>query len=231
MKALKVRNINPYDQHYKTIKYILPELPDWANFSSTANCRRNTRNRYLNFRLLKNDFSFNYLESGQFQYLYNIKYKKNLEKTKLGVLPANEEDKIFFEVFDRIKNKIYPFKAPDYKRVHLVWIDQIPSMKKFKTFMNSKIMKKGHPVFVSLCLGQQEIISFINKHALKRKDIRIISFELFSPFERMLSLGNSMMFYLPSLFKKHQSLYFFIPQKKLPMEFRGKFTKIINFNK
>ena len=143
------------------------------------------------------------------------------------------QEKFFFEVISKVQNDLTEFKAPTYKRINLVWIDMLKGdLKKIqdlKKLMNSDSMNSGHPVFVSLCMSDDEIENFIEINGFSDMSIRIIPQEMFSIFDEN---GNMLTHYylnFNKLFKKEQELYFYLPIKKLPIEFKGNF-KIQNYN-
>ncbi|RLA63486.1 MAG: hypothetical protein DRQ89_06655 [Epsilonproteobacteria bacterium] len=219
---LSPRNVSEYSKGPKIVKYYLPELPNWANISNSGNCKRTVSNKYLNFRSLGDDFSFSYKDLVQFQYLYNIEYQKLIKQADRGILPFSEEEKLFYDVFDKIKTQLYTFRRPSYKRVNLVWVDQIRK-KNLKKLMRSRAMNEGHPVFVSLCLNQNELLSFIEQNGFSRKDVRALSFEIFSPYNKKLVTAGKTSLDFSRLFSKRQKLYFYTPKGVLPPEFIGNF--------
>lgn len=216
------RNVGEYSTSPKIVKYYLPELPSWANISSSGNCKRSIPNKYLNFSSLRDDFSFNYNDLVQFQYLFNIEYQKLIKQADRGIIPFAEEEQLFYDVFDKIKTRLFAFRRPTYKRVNLVWIDNIRK-KNLLELMSSNSMNNGHPVFVSLCLNQNELVEFIEKSGYSGKDIRALSFEIFSPFNKRLESSGKISLDFSGLFTRKQKLYFYTPKGILPPEFIGKF--------
>jgi len=219
---LKPRSVEEYSHGPKIVKYYLPDLPQWANISNSANCKRNISNKYLNLKFLKDDFAFGYADLVQFQYLYNIEYQKLIAYADKGILPFSEEEKLFYDVFDKVKTKIYAFRRPTYKTVNLVWIDNV-KLKRLKKLMSSNAMKNGHPVFVSLCKNQKELVAFIEKNSFAGKDIRTLSFEIFSPYDKGVKTSGKTSLNFSGLFSRKQKLYFYTPRGTLPPEFIGKF--------
>ena len=219
---LKPRSVEEYAHGPKFVKYYLPDLPSWANISNSANCKRQVSNKYLNFSALRSDFAFSYRELVQFQYLYNIEYQKLTKLADKGILPFSEEEKLFYDVFDKVKTKIYAFRRPTYKRINLVWVDGL-KQGRLKKLMKSKAMTNGHPVFVSLCKSGNELVEFIGKNKLGTKDIRALSFEIFSPYNSNIESSGKTSLNFSKLFDKKQKLYFYTPSGTLPPEFVGKF--------
>ena len=222
VNELKPRSVDKYSQGPKFAKYYLPNLPDWANISNSGSCKRKYSSKYLKLRSLRDDFSFGYDELVQFQYLYNIEYRKLIKQADRGILPYTEEEKLFYDVFDKIKTKIYAFRRPTYKRVNLVWVDGI-KLNKLKKLMKSKAMNDGHPVFVSLCLSGEELVDYIQSIGYSNKDIRILSFEIFTPYNKNILMSGKTSLDFSKLFAKKQRLYFYTPSGTLPPEFIGNF--------
>ena len=219
---LKVRNVDEYSHGPKIVKYYLPELPRWANISTSGSCKRSVSNKFLNFKSLRDDFAFKYHELVQFQYLYNIEYQKLVKKVDRGIPPFAEEEKLFYTVFDKVKTKLYAFRKPSFNRVNLVWIDQY-KVSRLKKLMKSNAMRNGHPVFVSLCLSQEKMVEFIQENGFSNKDIRTMSFEIFSPYSNNILMPGKISLDFSKLFSKKQRLYFYSSKGYLPPEFIGKF--------
>jgi hypothetical protein len=206
-------------------RYFLPDLPKWANYSQSADCRRETNVRYFNVEKLRKSFAIDYVQALQLQLMFNVERTKLLNSSGLDALPLKDEEKLFFNVSEKIQSRVYTSRLPDFKRVNLVWIDQFIADKdnknKLKKLMKSEAMMKGHPVFVSLCLSYSEVEQFLQKIGMGYQNIRIISFEMFSPYNGELLLENRLLINFNNLFFKEQKLYLYLPTKKRPIEFEG----------
>jgi hypothetical protein len=226
-QELKKRNLGEYFQNSEVVRYLLPPLPEWANKSQSGRCSRGDSINYLKLDDLMTSFSLSYAQAIQFQYMYNIEAKKLKNKSSIKYLPFKENEKLFYAVSDRIKSNIFLFIPPRYNRIHLVWIDNAVTrqkeLKKLKKLMKSRKMELGHPIFVSLCLNKKQLEIFHQKNRFS-DDIKLISFEMFSPFSARgrMRFFNSLNF---SKFfnKKGLKLYLFQSNKNVPDEFVGRF--------
>lgn len=221
---LKRVNVEGYQNTSSIVKYFFPDLPLWANFSQTAQCQRNFRGKVFDFKKLEMDTSFDYKELVQFQYLYNIEYNRLLQSLGGDSPSVKEEEKLFYNVLANIRTGIYPFNPPKYKRIHLIWIDPyLHDRKDFFKLINSDALVLGHPVFISLCLSHQEVVDLIKKNDIQNKDIRILSFEVFSLYDVSLSPQNALRFDFHQFFENNQKLILFNPKDFVPNEFFGDF--------
>jgi hypothetical protein len=225
-KNLERRNLDEYFIGSGVVRYFLPDLPDWANYSQTASCKRQESIRYLHFNRLKKSFAMNYNSSVQLQYMFNREYKKLTDLHKVKYLPLKDEEKLFYDISDKINANIYPFRIPKFKRLHMIWIDPFLRMRdgnsELKKIMSKSSMSKGHPIFVSMCLNSNEILSMITKNKLSG-NIRIIPHEMFSAFSVDGVMNTSLQLNFSEIIPKDKSIYLFLPKKETPKEFIGKF--------
>lgn len=225
--GMKRRNLSDYFVGSGVVRYFLPDLPSWANMSSTGRCERTFSARYMNFELLRNSFSFSYEQAVQFQLLFNVEGKKMKERVGASYIPFQEEENLFYKVSDQIQASIKPFKSPKFKRVHLVWIDPALASKneevRLKSLVESSSFSKGHPVFVSLCLSRSDIRAKLKTMGVIIPAARLVTYEMFSPY---LSLNNQLSptksLDFEKIFKKNQSLHFY-SRWGMPKEFIGNF--------
>ncbi|MGB0455168.1 MAG: hypothetical protein ACPGJV_15780, partial [Bacteriovoracaceae bacterium] len=77
------KNIEKYYVPSGSAKYVLPEIPDWSNWSASGQCKRNFSTKYLDFASLKKSFAMSFSESIMLQASFN-QLRENLLK-KPGV--------------------------------------------------------------------------------------------------------------------------------------------------
>ena len=227
-KNLKRRNSDEYFIGSGVVSYFLPDIPEWANFNSSSLCKRNFPIRYLNFKKLRESFSFSYEQAIQFQYLFNMENEKLKRVSGVHFLPFKDEESLFYTVLDQVQAGLVAFRKPKFNSVNLVWIDgflkERNGIKKLKRLMKSSHMDKGHPVFISLCMTHEEIRNFQQKNKMVDYNARVIPYEMFSPFGPINKFENKFSLSFEKMFKKKQKLNLFIPKKEqLPQEFEGKF--------
>ena len=214
--GLKPRNVDEYYVSNGVEKYFLTDLPDWANYSVSAECHRTTAIRYFNIDALMKSFALSYSDAIQLQATFNDEYL-DLKKDPDATLGVKEEELIFFKASDKIKNKIVFFDAPTFKQIHLIWLDEMINGKKqedkLKKFLESSVQDNGFPVLISACLTKNEIEAKFPNVAIKA-----ISAEMFSVYdshgERQPSLHAS----LAAFFKPEQKLIFYSQKAIKPLD-------------
>lgn len=227
-KSLK-KNTEEYFTSSGAIKYFRPDIPNWANFSQSSQCLRKDPIRYFDLELLKGSFSLKDEEARQLQLLFNYDRKEAMKSRSGAYSSLEEEEEIFFKSLEKIQAGIRIFNPPNYKRVHLVWVDDFilgrKNISALRSLMDTKTMSLGHPVFVSLCLDHHRLTQWIQQFNFASIGTRALTYELAS-----LHNSDSMDEYFFSimihhLFKKDQKLYFYSPRKRLPNDFLGEFIK------
>lgn len=126
--GLQRRNMNEYFLTSGVVRYFLSDIPSWANFSIEGQCFRKGSVRHLNLSELRNSFSFNYQQAIQFQYMFNRDYHKLKKEHQAKQLFFKDEEKLFYDVSDKIRSGFQAFKKPTFNRIHLIWIDQALSL-------------------------------------------------------------------------------------------------------
>jgi len=225
--GLHRRKVSEYYVNSGFVQYLLPELPAWANFSTSGNCRRSRSTRYLDFEKLAKSYNLTYAQNVQFQYMFNKEFYLLSKNHKLDFLLFKDEEKLFYQVADKIQTGINAFRVPRYHRVHLIWIDPAlgseDEKNKLKALLNSKIMDRGHPVFVSLCLGAAELVAFMTEMKLKSRDIRLLPMELFSPYDTNGVKRAIIGLDFSQLLGEKKEIIFFLPNGRKVKEFFGNY--------
>lgn len=224
-QSLKRRHADDYSVAPQTMEYFLPVLPEWANYSTSAQCRRATYFRFLDLPRLRASLNFNYEEALQFQYSLNRKYSDLFKKVDEDMVLFKDEERIFYDVTEKIRGGRKDFKAPAYKRIFLIWIDPVlnspEKLEKLKSFMQGPQIEEAPPLFISLCLSHDEMEKFIKDQGLQEQVLGFIPFELFSIYSDQNQPLSGTSLFLQSLFTKDQELHLFSPGKVVPWEFKG----------
>jgi hypothetical protein len=227
LKNYERRNTKEYYDGIGVVQYFLAELPSWANFSSAGGCHRSVPVRYLHLQNVRNSFSLSYEEAIQFQLMFNELSYELMNKAAATYIPFKDEEKIFYTVLDKIKAGIRNFVKPKYKVVNLLWLDSAignkKQLRKIRSLIASKRFSTGHPVFVSLCMSQKELKSFVIKSGLKLDGAKYLTYEMLNPYNSENDLESVPMLELNKIFNKKQRINFFLPREK-PAEFKGKFN-------
>ncbi|MEE2743226.1 MAG: hypothetical protein VYD54_04915 [Bdellovibrionota bacterium] len=224
----KKRNI---DEHYRSVatsKFFLREVPKWLNFSEAGKCFRSQPIKFLHLIKLRKSFGLSYVEAINFQALYNEDLRLSMSKTTQKYLPSKEEEKVFFRTLEKVKAKRFSFQRPSYKKINLIWVDNViegqskKEISKLKKFLSSRKGSSGHPVFITLCKSRKELNSFLMKNELDSYNVRKLTSEMFSIFNHDNQKVPYFSLRLEALFLKNQKLNLFIPRGRIPREFGGR---------
>ena len=229
-QQLHRRNTEAYVIPSSIIQYFLPELPPWANTSKIGKCKRNRSIRFFDFDKLSKSFLYSFEQLLVFQHMFNVEKASILKDRKYKYLGLKEQEQLFYSISVNTRAGIKAiFIRPDFKRIHLLWIDPFITgereKKEIKTLFTKDEFNKGHPVFISQCLMHDEIKNFIEKNDLPRS-IRILSSEFLTPFARDLRPSHHMIFHVGPLFDKNQEIYFYTPTFR-PDNIMGTFSGTI----
>lgn len=206
-------------------QFFLPQMPLWVNFSSTASCRRNYVPQYLDVQKMRASFNLSYQQTMHFQYTFNVAYNQERYQREGNYVPMKEEEMLFYQTLDQTQSGIFTFRAPNYPQSHVIWIDpfidqQVP-IKKLKQFLISDKMSKGHPIFFSLCLNYRELEHFLSAHEIQNQNIRLLSYEILSPYNLESNFTTSFQIDLDQLLGVDRKIVVFSPTKVSPMELTG----------
>ena len=223
------KNIQEYYVPSGTVRYFLPEVSTWHNYSQTASCFRRQVAKTLDFEQLKKNFGIEYEKAVQLQIGFNKERFDILNKTELAILPLREEERLFFSTSDKIQSNVKYFKPPKFKRVHIVWVDPTrnsPALQlSMKQFLASDIMALGFPVFVSLCMTSFELSRYV-RSKFDIGTFRVIGFEALNQFNAESIRVPGEFIHLNRLFTRSTKLYFYSSTGLIPKEFIGKLRKL-----
>jgi len=220
-------NLNEFYDSSGIVRYFLPDLPAWANFSQTAGCSRDAQIHFFNLDKIMKSFSLSYEQAVQFQYMFNHEYEKKTRTHKLDYLYFKDEEKLFYTIHDKVQAGFMEFKKPKFKRVHVIWLD--PFLKKMegpnqlRQLLQTTFMQKGHPVLISLCLNGRQMNDYLVRQKLTTENLRLIPFEMFTVFNKQGEKQTSFFLDLGEFFNKSQSVYLIMPKGEKPTEFRGNY--------
>lgn len=208
-------------------QYFLPNLPAWANVSSSGACKRKSNIRFLDYNKLNLSYKLKYEELAQLQLSYNYYLNEQTKHIKqpLELRPRDEEN-LFQNVLERVKGGDKIFLTPEFRDLNLIWIDPALNNKvvlnRLKILFQSGVLDSGFPIFVSNCLSQNELLDFVAKEAFNDQN-KFISQEMFSFYNEKFELTLGSYLHLNSLFKSGQNLTLYIPKEALNHDFYGNF--------
>ena len=227
-KGMKPRDVDEYYVSTGVERYFLPSVPIWANFSQVSGCFRTQGLKYFNIDSLMKSYSHSFFESIQLQALFNEEYVLIKQSQSKDVLTLKEEENLFFRSMEKVGSKIYFTDLPTFKRIHLIWLDDIRGDKakeeKLKAFINSSVHDQGVPVLISSCMTRAEIEKFVPEIHIKS-----ISAELFSTYtEKGIQIPN-MHINLGVFFRPEQKLFLYSQTlKDKILDIQGNY-KVINY--
>lgn len=227
-QGLKSRTVEDYYISTGVQKYFLTDIPNWANFDQKASCFRSSTIRYFDIDALMKSYGLSYNKALQVQATFNEEYNHFKEEDTNHITTLKEEELLFFKVSEKVSSKIDFFEPPTFKRINLIWLDEIlgnpAKEKKLKTFLESKVNEEGVPVLISFCLTKYEI-----EKQFPEINTKIISAELFSVFDNKGNKTTGFRIDLEQFFNPSQKLYFYSQQSNVPSdEIKGTF-KTINY--
>lgn len=227
-KNMQPRTVENYYTPTGVTKYFLTDIPSWANFDQNAGCFRQPGIRYFNIDALMKSYALTYNQAIQVQASFNEEFLKFKKANKLQAPMLKEEELLFYKVSEKVSSKIIFFDPPTFKRVNLVWLDEIlgdeKKEKKLKSFLNSAVMEEGVPVLVSFCMTRDEV-----ENKFPDLNTKMITAELFSIYDSRGTASPGFKFDLSQFFKSDQRLFFYSQKNLVPNdEFKGTF-KILNY--
>lgn len=226
--GLKPRTVEEYYLSTGVEKYFLPEIPDWINFSEDAGCFRTKGLKYFDIDALMKSYALNYFEAIQLQALFNEDFLSAKSTQVRQALTLKEEENLFFKASERVGSKIFFTDLPAFKRIHLIWLDNIIGDKnsegRLKNFLASETHNEGVPVLISACRTKKEIES-----VLPEAHYKIISAELFSVYNQQGQRIPNMHLDLSVFFKADQKLFFYTQGNKIQIDAVKGNYKILNY--
>ncbi|MDD4972885.1 MAG: hypothetical protein PHY93_00960 [Bacteriovorax sp.] len=226
--TMQARTVEDYYVTTGVEKYFLTDIPSWANFDQKASCYRTTTIRYFDIDALMKSYGLTYNQALQVQSSFNEEFTQFRKSDKKHRTTLKEEELLFYKVSEKVSSKIIFFDPPTFKRVNLIWLDEVlndpKKFKKLKTFLNSKAMEAGVPVLVSFCLTKEEVESQFPELTPK-----VITAELFSVYDSHGARTPGFKIDLDQFFKPDQKLYFYSQKNLVPTdEVKGTY-KLLNY--
>lgn len=197
-------------------EYLLPDLPTWANFDSTAQCMRDKSFHYVDLLRVQQSFSFSYKEAIELQAFYNRELTLTAANQSGGA-SLDLQEQAFFQALGKVQGNVAYLLVPEFKQIHFIWIDQAlksaEAKKRLKNVMSTPKMGQGYPIFVSLCHSEEAITRWLEEEKLDELGIRIVGAEMFSPFNEQGAALFTFDLDLLQLFPKDKQLVLFVPKE------------------
>lgn len=226
--GLKPRSVEEYYVSTGIERYFLPDIPEWANFSQSGGCFRTKGLRYFDIDALMKSYSLSFFEALQVQGSFNEEYLAAKKAQSKDSLTLKEDENIFFKASEKVGSKINFTNLPDFKRIHLIWVDETIAdsarEQKLKDFLNSSVHDEGVPVLVSACLTKADL-----EKRFSETNIKSISAELFSIYDSKGQKKPNLHVNVDVFFKPEQKLYFYGQSIKGPVQDITGTYKIMNY--
>lgn len=208
VQGMKPRTVEDYYTPTGVEKYFLTDIPTWANFDQLAKCYRTSNIRYFDIDAIMKSYGLSYNKALQVQASFNEEYAEFKARDVNHVMTLKDEESLFHKVSEKVSSKIIFFDPPTFKRINLVWLDEIlgdsKKEKKLKIFLNSKVMDEGTPVLISLCLTRSEV-----EKRFPEINTKMITAELFSVFDSTGNKTPGFKIELDQFFSSTQKIYFY----------------------
>lgn len=227
VNKMQPRTVEDYYAQTGTEKYFLPDVPAWASFDQNAGCFRKSGIKYFNIEALMKSYALTYDQAIQIQASFNEEYLRFKKPEAVKAPTMREEELLFYKVSEKISSKILFFDPPTFKRINLIWLDEVAGdekkIKKLKLFLNSATMDTGLPILVSFCMTRDEV-----EKQFPEINTKMITAELFSAYDSNGNAHPGLILDLGLIFKPEQAMYFYSQKKFVPEEFKGT-IKILNY--
>lgn len=196
-------------------KFYLSDIPDWLNYSSSGQCLRQSKVRFMDLPKVMGQFAYSYPQALQFQLLLNRMRRDKMIEVRSEYLMLKDEEIVFYDAVDKIENGILAFPEIKFSRIHLIWIDPLlkseEGLNSLRKLLASETMNVGYPILVSQCLDSVELEVLVSKAKLY-EGVGRISTELFSVFSENRKHRFDFALDLSVLFSKQQTVHLYIPK-------------------
>lgn len=227
-QGMKSRTVEDYYTTTGVEKYFLTDIPLWANFDQVAGCYRSTGIRYFDLNALMKSYGLDYAKALQVQATYNEELTLFKGNDSGHVPTLKEEELLFYKVSDKVGSKITFFDPPTYKRINIVWLDEIlddaKKEKKLKTFLHSSVMDEGVPVILSYCLTRDEV-----EKRFPDINTKMITAEMLSVYSSDGEKAPRFQIELNKFFTPTQKIYFYSQKNSLMNDQLKGLFKISNY--
>lgn len=227
-QGMKSRTVEDYYTSTGVEKYFLTDIPVWANFDQVAGCYRATSIRYFDIDALMKSYGLSYAKALQVQASYNEELEQFKSSDRKHTPTLKEEELLFYKVSEKVSSKIIFFDAPTYKRVNVIWLDEVlgdtKKEKKLKSFLHSPVMDEGIPVIISFCLTRDEV-----EKRFPDINTKMITAEMLSVYGSNGTKSPRFQIELDQFFTPSQKLYFYSQKSSLGNDQMKGLFKILNY--
>lgn len=177
---LKIARLDDYYQSSGIEQYILSELPEWANFFESGQCKRSKQMKFFDIDKVIKSLNIPYQEAVQIQYSFNMRLWELNQENKIKDYTLKDYQFLFYDVVKQVSGGKKEYRLPKYDKIVVFWGDYNWSNSDFVSLVQKKSQENILPVFVSGCLSANEIRRILEQNRLQAAAEYIIPQELFA---------------------------------------------------
>ncbi|MBP5296964.1 MAG: hypothetical protein J6Y94_06495 [Bacteriovoracaceae bacterium] len=166
--------------------YFLSPVPAWANYAGRGGCFREQEVQFIDLAALGRSFNLTYAQRIQFQGIYNELWRAYKDHYQVRALPSIEQEKIFYQVLEKVRSEVGGINIPEHERINVLWIDPFLANPTFLTTfakVREEFVAQGHPMLVSTCLDQSGLRQWQAQLGMAQEDIRYIDLGFFASYQ------------------------------------------------
>jgi hypothetical protein len=182
-------------------QFILPELPQWANSSSSGDCFKVSSFHYLNFNKLKDAYQLSYSQMIELQAQYNERLENYFRSAAVRFLKPMEEASFFSNTLEQVRGGVKSLKLPEVKKVDILWLESYTTSE-IKQMANSSRFDENPVILFSSCHSKQSLDQWIHEHKLEEVGFYLVSAEWLTPYSSANELKASLHLEIAELLNK-----------------------------
>ena len=166
--------------------YFLSPLPIWANYAGRGGCFREREVQFMDLAALGRSFNLSYPQRVQFQGIYNELWRAYKDRYRVGVLPSTEQEKIFYQVLEKVRSEVGGINVPEHGRLNILWLDPLlanPAYAARFAQVREEFVAQGHPMLVSTCLDQNGLKQWQAQLGMAQEDVRYVDLGFFASYQ------------------------------------------------
>ncbi len=188
-------------------QFFLPELPRWANFSSSAECFKNFSFHYMDFKKLQEVYQLSYPQMIELQALYNQQLEERFSSTAVHLLRPIEEASLFSNTLEKIRGGVRDFKIPAVAEVQVLWLESF-TPDEIRKIINDSNFNEQIPILFSSCHSKKSLSQWLIQENLDDVGFYLLTAEWLSPFSFNNEVLPSLKLDLPKFLGAHLNITF-----------------------
>jgi hypothetical protein len=202
-------------------QFFLPELPNWANYSSSGQCYKVNSFLYMDFARLIQTYQLDYVQMIELQAQYNQKLDDYFRSTRKRFLRPVEEASFFANTFEQVKGGVRALKLPPVKEVEIIWLESFlinNDVEKLKKLAASGRFDEKLPILLSTCHSRQSLTQWLAEKNLSHIGFYVLTAEWLSPYGSDGLLRPGLQIEIKKLLGEGIEISYFSSNKKYPEE-------------